>query len=168
MSSPYRTAGRRPASYLSRITEGWGDTVLAPDITTARERMLGASDDLPAILPLAEPAPAAVRAAQRQTPAGQGDTSIIEARHPDIARAISLLWGYPEMNEYFDRLWLADGDQGPIDPDAMSELMLLSRVHQSLVPQRPGRSLAALYGGNRVNEPIGRPRDPWSDVPPRR
>jgi len=46
--------------------------------------------------------------------------------------------------------------------------MLLSRVHQNIVPQRPGRSLAALYGGNRVNDSGSRPHDPWGDVPPRR
>jgi hypothetical protein len=109
-----------------------------------------------------------VRATERRREAGNTQTSIVEARHPEIARAISLLWGYPELNEYFDRLWLADGAHGPIDPDAMSELMLLSRVHQNIVPQRPGRSLAAFYGANHVHETPGRPRDPWGDVPPRR
>src|SRR5579862_1626652 len=61
-------------------------------------------------------------------------SSIIEELHPDIAKAITLLWGFPEMNEYFDRMWLADGGQRPIDPEAMSELMLLARVHLAVMP----------------------------------
>lgn len=94
--------------------------------------------------------------------------SILEACHPDIVRAISLLWGYPEMNEYFDRLWMADDANGPIDPEAMSELMLLSRVHQMIVPQRPNRTLASIYGSNRMFEAPAVARDPWGDIPPRR
>ena len=95
--------------------------------------------------------------------------SVLEAFHPEIVRAISLLWGFPEMNEYFDRLWLADEAHGPIAPEAMSELMLLWRVHQTLVPQRPSRSMASLYGGNRGFETAsGSARDPWRDIPPRR
>ena len=165
MSSPYRTAGRSRA-YLSRASDGWADTLLAPDMTTAREQPLPAIGDIPE--PPRVPGRPEARGTERRTAVPRNETSVIEARHPDIARAISLLWGFPEMNEYFDRLWLAEGNQGPIDPDAMSELMLLSRVHQGIVPQRPGRSLAALYGGNRTNETNGRPRDPWGDVPPRR
>jgi hypothetical protein len=167
MSTPYRTAGRS-RTYLSRISDGWGDTLLAPDITTAREQPLPTIGDIPELPRIPDPRAAEARGTERRTALPRAETSVVEARHPEIARAISLLWGFPEMNEYFDRLWLAEGDQGPIDPDAMSELMLLSRVHQSIVPQRPGRSLAALYGGNRVNESNGRPRDPWGDVPPRR
>ena len=161
MSAPYRTSARS-RSYLSRITESWADTVLAPDIITERDPgrpTLGGIGTLPAA-----PAPARAR-----SPVAAGtDTSIVEARHPEIARAISLLWGFPEMNQYFDRLWLADGNQGPIDPDAMSELMLLARIHQTIVPQSPGRSLASLYGGDRLHEPASRQRNPWNDVPPRR
>jgi len=164
MNTPYRKSVRSP-SYLSRITESWADTVLAPDIIT--ERAPGGLKQVPTASPVVRE-PAIAQAKTQTAPAPRVETSIIEARHPDIARAISLLWGFPEMNQYFDRLWLADGNHGPIDPDAMSELMLLSRIHQSIVPQSPGRSLAALYGGNRVNETNGRPRNPWSDVPPRR
>jgi hypothetical protein len=167
MSTPFRTAGRS-RTYLSRVTETWADTVLAPDITTAREQAFPPIGDLPEAPRVPPTRQLDTRAMQRQAGAPRTETSVVEARHPEIARAISLLWGFPEMNEYFDRLWLADGGQGPIDPDAMSELMLLSRVHQSIVPQRPGRSLAALYGGNRVNDTGSRPHDPWRDVPPRR
>jgi len=165
MSTPYRTSARS-RSYLSRITEGWADTVLAPDIITERDPgrpTMGGLGSLPAS---AEPAPAPARNRPQVAPAA--DTSIVEARHPEIARAISLLWGFPEMNQYFDRLWLADGNQGPIDPDAMSELMLLARIHQSIVPQGPGRTLASLYGGDRLHDSTSRQRNPWNDVPPRR
>ncbi len=97
------------------------------------------------------------------------DLSIVEARHPDIARAITLLWGYPEMNEYFERIWVADGFHAPIDPDAMSELMLLARLHQAITPQRPGRSLASILSNNRWQQSSSSAtHDPWREVPPRR
>lgn len=95
------------------------------------------------------------------------EMSVLEICHPDIARAIELLWGFPEMNDYFDRLWIADDTHGPIDPDAMSDLMLLARVHQILMPERPNRSLASIYGSNRLLDPRSA-NDPWGDVPPRR
>jgi len=81
-----------------------------------------------------------------------------------MAQAITLMWGYPELNAYFDRFWLADGTQTPIDPEAMSELMLLAHIHQSLVPQRPPRSLASIYGTDYTKGS----RDVWEDVPRRR
>jgi len=124
----------------------------------------------PDIITASEPAPLSANGsgATARRDEVTGEVSILEARHPDIARAISLLWGFPEMNEYFARMWLADTFHEPIDPDAMSELMLLSRVHQSVLPQRPNRSLAAIYGSNRLHGPSSGDRDPWSDVPPRR
>lgn len=164
MSSAYRTSARS-RSYLSRIAEGWADTVLAPDIITERDPGRLAQGGLGALPASAEPVPAAARGRPAEAAA---DISIVEARHPEIARAISLLWGFPEMNQYFDRLWLADGNQGPIDPDAMSELMLLARIHQSIVPQGPGRTLASFYGGDRIHESSTRQRNPWNDVPRRR
>ncbi len=109
--------------------------------------------------------PAYLSPAKEAAPvAKRADRSALEERHPAIANAILLMWGYPEMNAYFDRLWLADGTQTPIDPEAMSELMLLSRVHQVLVPQRPARSLASIYGA----APKSSKRDVWDDVPRRR
>jgi hypothetical protein len=94
--------------------------------------------------------------------------SVLEACHPEIVRSIELLWGFPEMNDYFDRLWMADDAQGPIEPDAMSELMLLSRLHQIIIPQRPNRTMASIYGSNRMHETPGTSGNPWSDIPPRR
>jgi len=94
--------------------------------------------------------------------------SVLEVRRPDMARAITLLWGHPEMDEYFQRLWLSDGNQLPIDPDAMSELMLLAQVHRVLFPRRPERSLANIYGGDRLHESPANSGDPWAEIPPRR
>lgn len=112
--------------------------------------------------------PAANDAVTRTTPATPikaDGRSVVETRYPGMAHAISLMWGYPEMNAYFDRLWLADGSQTPIDPEAMSELMLLAQIHQVLVPQRPGRSLSTIYGTDYARNAR---RDLWEDVVPRR
>jgi hypothetical protein len=94
--------------------------------------------------------------------------SVIEENHPDIAKAITLLWGYPEMNEYFDRMWLADGAQSPIDPEAMSELMLLARVHAAVTPERPKSSLASILGSDKLHDHTPRQQDVWADIPRRR
>jgi hypothetical protein len=80
-------------------------------------------------------------------------------------QAITLLWGHPEMNVYFEKLWLDDGSRTPIAPEAMSELMLLAGVHQCLSPQRPVRTMASIYDA--VSAPKPR-RDVWDDVPRRR
>lgn len=111
--------------------------------------------------------PAANDAVSRTAPVAPIRTdprSVLEARYPGMAHAISLMWGYPEMNAYFDKLWLADGTQAPIAPDAMSELMLLAQIHQQLVPQRPGRSMATVFGSDYQ----ARRKDVWEDVPRRR
>jgi hypothetical protein len=67
------------------------------------------------------------------------DRSVLETLHPGIAHAITLLWGHPEMDEYFSKLWLADDRQMPIHPEAMSELMLLARVHEACLPSKESR-----------------------------
>lgn len=154
MTTLYRNS-RINRTYLSRLTNpDRRDGRLTPDITTSNE---------------AERRPVLdVKQARASAQAAGVGTSIIEERHPEIARAISLLWGYPEMNDYFDRLWLADGAHGPIDPDAMSELMLLARVHQAIVPARPSRTMAEILGTDRLHAPRAARADPWSDVPPRR
>jgi hypothetical protein len=91
--------------------------------------------------------------------------SVLEALHPDIVQALILLWGHPEMNLYFEKLWLADGTQAPIAPEAMSELMLLAGVHRWLSPERPVRNMASIYDAS--NAPSQR-RDVWDEVPRRR
>ena len=51
---------------------------------------------------------APARAAQWAPASVTGRPSVLEAAHPDIVEAIVLLWGYPEMNVYFQKLWLND------------------------------------------------------------
>jgi len=97
--------------------------------------------------------------------AAESGRSVLESRYPGMLQAISLMWGYPELNAYFDRLWLAGGSQAPIDPEAMSELMVLAQLHQVIVPQRPGRTLATIYGTDYAR---GARRDVWEDTPRRR
>jgi hypothetical protein len=152
MSLPYRNS-KLNRSYLDKVVANAGPT---------RAQALTA----PAAAEVASvPAPAVRKAA----PLSGSDASILETLHPEIARSVSLLWGFPEMNQYFDRLWMADGSHEPIDPDAMSDLMLLSRVHQSLMPERPTRTMASMFPGNRLNEMDAlASKDRWSDVPPRR
>jgi len=154
-----------------RPTElGISDTIVAPDITeyenpapvAEHPPARNGSVERPEARTGADAAPARIRG---DIPAPT--TSVLEQRHPEIAKAISLLWGFPEMNQYFERLWLAEGAHGPIDPQAMTELMLLSRIHQMIVPQRPGRSLADVFGSSRLyGSPVT--RDPWADIPERR
>lgn len=91
--------------------------------------------------------------------------SLLERRYPQMARAISLLWGYPEMNAYFGKLWLADGQAEPIDPEVMADLMLLARLHLDIVPTAT-RASTNPYGRSYPQRP-GR-SDVWGDLPSRR
>jgi hypothetical protein len=93
------------------------------------------------------------------------EPSVLESLHPEIVQALTLLWGYPEMNTYFEKLWLDDGTGTPIAPEAMSELMLLAGVHRWLAPSRPTRTLASIYDAS--SAPDLR-KDVWSDTPRRR
>lgn len=113
---------------------------------------------------VATPPPAA--GPERRVPAPRDpDQSMLERRYPAMARTVSMLWGYPELNDYFDRLWLADGNSEPIDPEVMADLMLLARIHQYLVPARPKHTLANIYG--RDYDQLRKP-DRWDSVPVRR
>jgi hypothetical protein len=116
-------------------------------------------ESLPRSAPV-EPAAAPLRpiAAQR---------SVLETMHPGIAHAITLLWGYPEMNEYFAKLWMADDRLSPIHPEAMSELMLLARVHEHLSPAQAEVPAKTIYGTQYTAQL--RPRtDTWETVSWRR
>jgi hypothetical protein len=106
-----------------------------------------------------------VAAVRGSTYSAPRQPSVLEALHPEIIQAVTLLWGYPEMNLYFEKLWLDDGSGAPIAPEAMSELMLLAGVHRWLLPQRPARSMAAIY--DPCHAP-NRPKDLWDDIPRRR
>jgi hypothetical protein len=111
--------------------------------------------------PVRERAPAA----RPRSTSDARDRSVLETRYPGIAHAITLMWGYPEMNAYFRKLWLADGNQTPIEPEAMSELMLLAQVHLHIVQEKPQRTLASIYG---TAYDMPAKRDVWEDVSWRR
>lgn len=108
-------------------------------------------------------APDLLRPATQISPSERmSQPSKLERKYPQMARAISLLWGYPEMNEYFDKLWLADGASEPIDPEVMADLMLLARVHQDVLPVRPKASLSSIYGTAYGGRPAR--DDVWGDA----
>lgn len=93
---------------------------------------------------------------------GAEAASGLERHYPAIVQAITLLWGYPEMNAYFHKLWLSSE---PIDPEAMAELMLLARLHQQLVPHRPQPQEHSIYGRQYAGRASG---DRWEGVKPAR
>jgi|GEM_PF-2192738 len=96
-------------------------------------------------------------------PNPSGSRTKLERDYPAMANAIRLLWGYPEMNEYFAKLWLADGRAEPIDPEVMADLMLLARIHEDIVPARPKQTLSSIYGTAYGERPTR--RDVWGDWP---
>lgn len=87
--------------------------------------------------------------------------SALEARHPDIAQAVALMWGHPELNAYMDRIYLASGPQAPVHPEAMAELMLLARIHRELKPEQPA---APAPVAQRQTFAAGKSNDVWGDV----
>jgi hypothetical protein len=91
------------------------------------------------------------------------DRSKLERNHPAITRSIALLWGYPEMNEYFDKLWQGEARAEAIDPEAMADLMLLARVHQELLPARPKAGQGTIYGSAYGAQPVK--QDVWGSAP---
>lgn len=80
----------------------------------------------------------------------RGETSVIEERYPAVARALTLLWGYPEMNQYFEKAWSGqDPALAALEPAAMAELMMLAAVHQRVCPYRPAKKVEEFYGSGR-------------------
>jgi hypothetical protein len=75
--------------------------------------------------------------------------SAIEQRYPAVTRSLTLLWGHPEMNQYFEKIWSGEDATLNLDPQAMSELMLLAAVHQRLCPYMPAKKVEDLYGAGR-------------------
>jgi hypothetical protein len=83
-------------------------------------------------------------------PAADDEASVIEERYPNVARALTLLWGYPEMNQYFEKAWSGqDPALASLEPAAMAELMLLAAVHQRVCPYRPAKKVEEFYGSGR-------------------
>lgn len=109
----------------------------------------------PTHLNLGEPDRSAVQNSVERSP--------LEMKYPAMCLAITLLWGHPEMDEYFNRFWLADPDSEPIDPDAMADLMLLARLHDCLSPAARATSRAT---PRRTSDGLS-PAAPRSTVPGR-
>jgi hypothetical protein len=87
--------------------------------------------------------------------------STIEQRYPAVVQALTLLWGHPEMNQYFEKVWSGQDASLNLDPEALSELMLLAAVHQRICPHLPARKVEEVYGA-------GRWADAWKPARPRR
>lgn len=95
--------------------------------------------------------------------------SKIELESPDISRSLTLLWGYPEMNDYFSKFWLNDDRAPALDPEIAADLMLLTRIHWQLVPARRSEKPDSVFGTANGNRPVASPRSAWgNDLPPRR
>ena len=92
--------------------------------------------------------------------ARDADESVLERFYPAVARAITLLWGYPELNQYFAKIWSGQDPTLMLAPDAMAEAMLLASVHQRICPFGPAKSVADFYGP-------GRWADTWKAPRPR-
>lgn len=73
-------------------------------------------------------------------------TSFIEQRHPAIVQALTLLWGRPEMNQYFQKIADGHAPAPELNPAALAELMLLADIHRRICPFRPAKSVEDLYG----------------------
>lgn len=55
---------------------------------------------------------------------------VIRTHYPRIAKAIELMWGAPELNDYFSRLVIDDRrDRAGFSPEVMAALLKLSAEH---------------------------------------
>lgn len=86
-------------------------------------------------------------------PADETSLSVLERRHPAVIQTLRLLWGYPELNQYFEKVYSGRDSSLNLAPDAMAELMVLAGVHQRICPHRPAARIEDLYGAGRWSEP---------------
>jgi hypothetical protein len=87
--------------------------------------------------------------------------SVLEQRYPAVIRALTLLWGYPEMNQYFEKISSGQDPTLSLEPAALAELMVLADVHRRICPYQPVKKVEDFYGP-------GRWADPWTPARPRR
>lgn len=87
------------------------------------------------------------------SPVSEASLSVLERRHPAVIQTLRLLWGYPEMNQYFEKIYSGRDSSLNLAPDAMAELMVLASVHQRICPHRPVTTVKELYGSGRWSEP---------------
>jgi hypothetical protein len=78
-----------------------------------------------------------------------GSLSMLERHHPAVVRSLTLLWGYPEMNQYFEKVWSGQDPSLNLEPAAMSELMMLAAIHQRICPYKPACKVEEMYGAGR-------------------
>ena len=86
-------------------------------------------------------------------PINDSALSVLERRHPAVIQTLRLLWGYPELNQFFEKVYGGRDASLSLAPDAMAELMVLAAVHQRICPQRPAARVEELYGAGRWSEP---------------
>ena len=79
--------------------------------------------------------------------------SILEQRYPAAVRTLTLLWGYPELNQWFDKISTGADPKLEFEPAALAELMLLSSIHQRVCPHRPAKSIDQVYGTSQWGGP---------------
>ena len=118
-------------------------------ITSSRFTAFDASVD-----PNLEGQPAS-NASQHAVPASPVSTSlsVLERQHPAVIQTLRLLWGFPELNQYFEKVYSGRDSSLNLAPDAMAELMVLAGVHQRICPHRPTATVKELYGSGRWSEP---------------
>lgn len=79
--------------------------------------------------------------------------SVLEQRYPTAIRTLTLLWGYPELNQWFDKITAGDDPRLDFEPAALAELMLLSSIHQRICPHRPAKTIDQVYGSSQWSGP---------------
>ncbi len=99
------------------------------------------------------PAPTPSARTTAPTPFNETSLSVLERRHPAVIQTLQLLWGYPELNQYFEKVYSGRDSSLNLAPDAMAELMVLASVHQRICPHLPAASAKELYGSGRWSEP---------------
>jgi hypothetical protein len=61
--------------------------------------------------------------------------SELELRYPHIVDKLVMLWGYPELTQYLDKILFADDRRREgFPPEVMEELMMLHSLHSAAVP----------------------------------
>lgn len=82
-----------------------------------------------------------------------GPQSVLERKYPRVVRTLTLLWGYPELNQYFDKVSTGLDPTLSLEPAALAELMLLAGIHQRICPYRPAKAIEEVYGSGRWGGP---------------
>ena len=104
---------------------------------------------VPSIDPDVEGRPTALSGAR---PPADG-RSVLEQQYPAAVRTLTLLWGYPELNQWFDKVTAGVDSRLNFDPAAMAEVMLLSSIHQRICAHRPATTVEHAYGSGQAGGP---------------